>query len=43
MTSLTKLTLKAALDGLADKSFSSEELTQAHVEVVAAAKAVSYR
>ena len=38
MTSLTKLTLKAALDGLADKSFSSEELTQAHVEAVAAAK-----
>ena len=38
MTSLTKLTLKAALDGLADKSFSSQELTQAHVEAVAAAK-----
>ena len=38
MTSLTSLTLKAALDGLADKSFSSEELTKAHVEAVAAAK-----
>ncbi len=38
MTSLTKLTLKAALDGLADKSFSSQELTQAHIEAVAAAK-----
>ena len=38
MTSLTKLTLKAALDGLADKSFSSQELTQAHVEAVAAAR-----
>ncbi len=38
MTSLTSLTLKAALDGLADKSFSSEELTQAHVAAVAAAK-----
>ncbi len=38
MTSLTKLTLKAALDGLADKSFSSEELTKAHVEAVAAAR-----
>ncbi|MDP1598334.1 Asp-tRNA(Asn)/Glu-tRNA(Gln) amidotransferase subunit GatA [Phenylobacterium sp.] len=38
MTSLTKLTLKAALDGLADKSFSSQELTEAHVEAVAAAK-----
>ena len=38
MPSLTNLTLKAALDGLADKSFSSEELTQAHVEAVAAAR-----
>ncbi|HEX5378293.1 MAG TPA: Asp-tRNA(Asn)/Glu-tRNA(Gln) amidotransferase subunit GatA [Phenylobacterium sp.] len=38
MSSLTSLTLKAALDGLADKSFSSEELTQAHVEAVAAAR-----
>ncbi len=38
MSSLTSLTLKAALDGLAAKSFSSEELTQAHVEAVAAAK-----
>ena len=35
MSSLTSLTLKAALDGLFDKSFSSEELTQAHVEAVA--------
>jgi aspartyl-tRNA(Asn)/glutamyl-tRNA(Gln) amidotransferase subunit A len=38
MSSLTSLTLKAALDGLADKSFSSEELTTAHVEAVAAAR-----
>jgi len=38
MTSLTSLTLKAALDGLETKSFSSEELTRAHVEAVAAAK-----
>lgn len=38
MTALTSLTLKAALDGLADKSFSSEELTKAHVDAVAAAK-----
>lgn len=38
MSALTSMTLKAALDGLADKSFSSEELTQAHVEAVAAAK-----
>ncbi|CAN5900992.1 hypothetical protein BH11PSE1_BH11PSE1_28180 [soil metagenome] len=38
MTSLTSLTLKAALTGLADKSFSSLELTQAHVDAVAASK-----
>jgi len=38
MSSLTSLTLKAALDGLADKSFSAAELTQAHVEAVAAAR-----
>ncbi|MDO8377862.1 Asp-tRNA(Asn)/Glu-tRNA(Gln) amidotransferase subunit GatA [Phenylobacterium sp.] len=38
MSQLTSLTLKAALAGLADKSFSSEELTQAHVDAVAAAK-----
>ncbi|MBS0488491.1 MAG: Asp-tRNA(Asn)/Glu-tRNA(Gln) amidotransferase subunit GatA [Proteobacteria bacterium] len=37
MSALTSLTLKAALDGLADKSFSSEELTKAHVDAVAAA------
>src|SRR6185437_5563998 len=41
MTSLTSLTLKAALDGLADKSFSSVELTQAHIEAVAAARALN--
>ncbi|HQP19078.1 MAG TPA: amidase family protein, partial [Phenylobacterium sp.] len=38
MTDLTKLTLKAALDGLSSKAFSSLELTQAHVDAVAAAK-----
>lgn len=38
MSNLTSLTLKAALAGLADKSFSSVELTQAHVDAVAAAK-----
>ncbi|MDO8799539.1 Asp-tRNA(Asn)/Glu-tRNA(Gln) amidotransferase subunit GatA [Phenylobacterium sp.] len=38
MSNLTSLTLKAALTGLADKSFSSVELTQAHIEAVAAAK-----
>src|SRR3990167_10628002 len=38
MSSLTSLTLKAALAGLADKSFSSEELTAAHVAAVEAAR-----
>ena len=38
MAELTSLTLKAALDGLADKSFSSEELTRAHVAAVEAAR-----
>ena len=41
MTALTSLTLKAALDGLADKSFSSVELTQAHIEAVEAARALN--
>ncbi|WP_304169786.1 Asp-tRNA(Asn)/Glu-tRNA(Gln) amidotransferase subunit GatA [Phenylobacterium aquaticum] len=38
MSALTSLTLKAALKGLADKSFSSVELTRAHVEAVEAAR-----
>jgi aspartyl-tRNA(Asn)/glutamyl-tRNA(Gln) amidotransferase subunit A len=38
MSELTSLTLKAALDGLANKSFSSAELTQAHLNAVAAAR-----
>jgi aspartyl-tRNA(Asn)/glutamyl-tRNA(Gln) amidotransferase subunit A len=38
MSELTSLTLKAALDGLAEKRFSSAELTQAHVDAVAAAR-----
>ncbi len=41
MSSLTSLTLKAALDGLADKSFSSVEITQAHIEAVEAARALN--
>src|ERR1700761_425864 len=41
MSPLTSLTLKAALDGLADKSFSSVEITQAHVEAVEAARALN--
>ena len=38
MSKLTSLTLKAALDGLSAKSFSSTELTQAHIDAVAAAR-----
>jgi aspartyl-tRNA(Asn)/glutamyl-tRNA(Gln) amidotransferase subunit A len=38
MADLTDLTLKAALEGLAGKAFSSEEITRAHVEAVEAAR-----
>ncbi|MCA6285959.1 Asp-tRNA(Asn)/Glu-tRNA(Gln) amidotransferase subunit GatA [Phenylobacterium sp.] len=38
MSSLTDLTLRAALDGLASGAFSSEELTRAHIEAVEAAR-----
>jgi len=41
MSDLTSLTLKIALDGLAAKSFSSVELTQAHVEAVEAARSLN--
>src|SRR5581483_4873970 len=41
MSDLTTLTLKAALDGLTARSFSSEELTRAHVEAVEAARALN--
>ena len=41
MAALTSLTLKAALDGLKAKSFSSVELTEAHVEAVEAARALN--
>jgi len=37
MTDLTKLTLAAALDGLAAKDFSSREITQSFVDAIAAA------
>jgi aspartyl-tRNA(Asn)/glutamyl-tRNA(Gln) amidotransferase subunit A len=37
MTQLTNLTLKAALDGLKARSFSSEEITRAHIEAITAA------
>jgi len=38
MSDLTKLTLKAALDGLKAKSFSAVEITKAHVAAVEAAR-----
>ena len=41
MSELTGLTLKAALDGLADKSFSSEEITAAHLKAIDAARALN--
>jgi aspartyl-tRNA(Asn)/glutamyl-tRNA(Gln) amidotransferase subunit A len=41
MSSLTSLTLKAALDGLAAKTFSAEELTRAHVGAIEAARALN--
>ena len=41
MSQLTSLTLKAALDGLKAKTFSSVELTQAHVSAVEAARALN--
>jgi aspartyl-tRNA(Asn)/glutamyl-tRNA(Gln) amidotransferase subunit A len=41
MAELTALTLKAALDGLEAKTFSSVELTQAHVQAVEAARALN--
>ena len=41
MADLVGLTLKAALDGLKSKQFSSAEITQAHVEAVAGSKALN--
>ena len=38
MTRLTDLTVAGALDGLAKGSFSAKELTQAHLEAMAAAR-----
>ena len=38
---LTRLTLKAALEGLKKKEFSSVEITQAHIDAVAGAKALN--
>jgi aspartyl-tRNA(Asn)/glutamyl-tRNA(Gln) amidotransferase subunit A len=41
MSELTSLTLKAALEGLDKKTFSAVELTQAHVDAVASARALN--
>ncbi len=41
MSELTALTLKAALDGLTSKAFSSEEITRAHVAAVEAARTLN--
>jgi aspartyl-tRNA(Asn)/glutamyl-tRNA(Gln) amidotransferase subunit A len=41
MSSLTNLTLKVALDGLAAKSFSSEEITQAHITAIEKARGLN--
>ena len=41
MTDLTSLTLAEARDGLANKSFTSLELTDAHIEAIEAARALN--
>ena len=41
MSDLTKLTLRGALDGLGAKTFSSEELTRAHIDAVEAARGLN--
>jgi aspartyl-tRNA(Asn)/glutamyl-tRNA(Gln) amidotransferase subunit A len=41
MSSLTSLTLKAALDGLKTRQFSAVEIAKAHVEAVEAARALN--
>ena len=41
MSNLTDLTLKAALDGLASKQFTSVELTQAHLTAMESARALN--
>src|SRR5882757_3827837 len=41
MSDLTNLTLKSALAGLAEKPFSSEEITRAHVDAAEAARALN--
>lgn len=39
--SLTNLTLKAAIDGLAAREFTSVELTRAHIEAIEAARGLN--
>ncbi|OYU70064.1 MAG: Asp-tRNA(Asn)/Glu-tRNA(Gln) amidotransferase GatCAB subunit A [Alphaproteobacteria bacterium PA2] len=41
MSDLTRMTLKAALDGLEARTFSSVELTQAHIDAVAQSRALN--
>jgi aspartyl-tRNA(Asn)/glutamyl-tRNA(Gln) amidotransferase subunit A len=41
MTDLTSLTLAEARDGLANKSFTSFELTEAHLAAIEAARALN--
>jgi len=41
MSDLTNLTLKAALDGLAAKTFSSAEITKAHIDAIEKARALN--
>ena len=41
MTELTGLTLKAALEGLKSRAFSSEEITRAHIEAIEGARGLN--
>ncbi|HYC68656.1 Asp-tRNA(Asn)/Glu-tRNA(Gln) amidotransferase subunit GatA [Brevundimonas sp.] len=41
MSELTQLTLKAALDGLASKAFSSEEITREHIAAIEKARSLN--
>ncbi len=41
MSDLTRITLKAALEGLESRAFSSVELTQAHIDAVAQARSLN--
>ena len=41
MSDLTGLTLKAAIDGLESKAFSSEEITRAHVQAIEGARTLN--